>query len=340
MLDAATATRRPPFRAVLVDDLSRLSRSIGDTWRIIDDLAAAGVKVIDVRTGMSSDDPNARVMFAASSMVNDQFLQLVRYQTHRGLQGRALGGFSTGGSLYGFATHPEVAPSNVEHPRKLWQINEAEAAIVRRIFTMVDEGKSYRAIADQLNREGVPPPRNNGRGGKHGGGWSHVTVRAILTNEKYVGRWTWNTTKWTRVPGKRTRRRLRRPESEHVTREAPELAIVDRAIWDRVQGRMARRTRGDERPPRQGQRTYLTSGLLRCGVWRPAERALGQGEGGRSLRELWLHRLFLPRWLDLRQRGHDLGEEDHRGVDRRAARRAVRPRGPGGVRTRVRPPRR
>jgi site-specific DNA recombinase len=190
----------------------------------------------------------------------------VRYQTHRGLQGRALGGFSTGGSLYGFATHPEAVPSNVEHPRKLWQINEAEAAIVRRIFAMVDEGKSYRAIADQLNRESVPAPRNNGRGGKHGGGWSHVSVRAILGNEKYIGRWTWNTTKWTRIPGKRARRRLRRPESEHVTRDMPELAIVDREIWDRIQARMTRRTRGDERTTRQGQRTYLTSGLLRCGV--------------------------------------------------------------------------
>ena len=35
MLDIATATKRPPFKAVIVDDLSRLSRDLGDTWRII-----------------------------------------------------------------------------------------------------------------------------------------------------------------------------------------------------------------------------------------------------------------------------------------------------------------
>jgi DNA invertase Pin-like site-specific DNA recombinase len=74
MLDVATATRRPPLRAVLVGDLSRLSRNMGDFWRVIDDLAAAGVHVIDVQTGMSSDDPNARMVFGAKSLVNDQFL--------------------------------------------------------------------------------------------------------------------------------------------------------------------------------------------------------------------------------------------------------------------------
>lgn len=266
MRDAATQARRAPFVAVLVDDLSRLSRSIGDFWGIIDGLAGAGVSVIDVRTGMSSDDPNARVMFAASSMVNDQFLQLVRYQTHRGLEGRAIAGFSTGGSLYGYRTVVEPNPRDPEHPRKSWLIDESEAAIVRRIFALVDGGTGYRTIADTFNREGIAAPRNNGRGGKHGGGWSHVTVRSILVNEKYMGTWVWNATKWTRTPGKATRRRVNRPEADRVVREMPELAIIDRATWDRTQARMAKRKHGHERTTRQGARVYLTSGLLRCGV--------------------------------------------------------------------------
>ena len=267
MLDVATATKRPPFKAVIVDDLSRLSRDLGDTWRIIfTDLAAVDVNVIDASTGMSSDASGARTMFAAMAMVNDTFLQLVRHETHRGLQGRALAGFSTGGSLYGYATHSEPNPSDPEHPRKVWAIDETEAPIVIRIYTMFEAGLSYRAIADQLNRENVPAPRNNGRGGKHGQGWSHPSIRAILTSEKYAGRWRWNASKWIRVPGKRARRQLDRPESEHVVREYPDLAIIEPARWDRVQGRIAKRKHGDERTPRQGQQTTLVSGLLRCGV--------------------------------------------------------------------------
>jgi hypothetical protein len=191
---------------------------------------------------------------------------MVRYQTHRGLTGRALAGFSTGGSLYGYRTIAEPNPTDPEHPRKLWVIDESEAAIVRRIFADLERGLSYRAIADALNREGIAAPRNNGRGNKHGHGWSHVTVRSILVSEKYVGRFVWNTHKWIRVAGKRARRRVERPESEHVARECPDLAIIERATWDRVQARMAKRQTGTERAPRQTQRTYLTSGLLRCGT--------------------------------------------------------------------------
>ena len=117
-----------------------------------------------------------------------------------------------------------------------------------------------------LTREHVPSPRNNGRGNKHGSGWGHNSVRAILVNEKYVGRWRWNASKWVRVPGKKARRQLARPESEHVVREYPELAIIDSGTWARVQARIGRQSEGNRETLRKGQRPYLLSGLLRCGV--------------------------------------------------------------------------
>jgi hypothetical protein len=232
------------------------------------DVAAGLIAPLSMSIGRCRDGTlTVKLDSSNKAALHDQFLQLVRYQTHRGLQGRALGGFSTGGSLYGFTTHPEVAPSNVEHPRKLWQINEAEAAIVRRIFTLVDEGG--RATAPSLTSSTMRAYRRPGTTGAAAStaavGVTSACARSSRTRST-SGRWTWNTTKWTRVPGKRARRRLRRPESEHVTREMPDLAIVDRETWDRIQARMTRRTRGDERTTRQGQRTYLTSGLLRCGV--------------------------------------------------------------------------
>lgn len=279
MLDVATATKRPPFKAVLVDDLSRLSRDLGDTWRIIfTDLAAVDVRVIDASTGMSSDANGARTMFAAMAMVNDTFLQLVRHETHRGLQGRAIAGFATGGSLYGYRTYEEPNPSDRDHPRKIWMIDEAEAKVVRRIYDMFDSGShGYKAIADTLNREGVEPPRNNGRGNKFGGGWGHSTIRAIVTNEKYIGRWRWNATKWIRVPGRKARRQLERPESEHVVREYPDLAIIDRAVWDRIQARLARRKETNTRDtPRADSRVYLLSGLMRCGVCKGPMSVIGR----------------------------------------------------------------
>jgi DNA invertase Pin-like site-specific DNA recombinase len=58
MLATATRRRTCPFQAVVVDDLSRLSRDRWDMGQIVfRDLAAAGVRVIDGMTGIASDAP-------------------------------------------------------------------------------------------------------------------------------------------------------------------------------------------------------------------------------------------------------------------------------------------
>src|SRR6266511_15402 len=58
-----TETRSPRcrFQTVLVDDLSRLSRDLGNTWQIVfRDLATAHVRVIDMSTGMASDSADRK----------------------------------------------------------------------------------------------------------------------------------------------------------------------------------------------------------------------------------------------------------------------------------------
>jgi hypothetical protein len=50
--------------------------------------------------------------------------------------------------------------------------------IVRRIFRMYAQAKTYQYIADKLNQEGIPT--------KHGGTWSKTSVRYILYNKSYV----------------------------------------------------------------------------------------------------------------------------------------------------------
>lgn len=275
MLDAVTATKRPPFRAVLVDDLSRLSRNIGDFWRVVDDLASAGITVVDVQTGMSSDDPNARSLFGMKSVFNDHFLQVVRYQTHRGLEGRAKAGFWTGGRIYGYGTQPEPNPSNPEHPRAVPVIEADEAVVVRRIYELFIGGAGLKSIADTLNRDCVRAPhdRDEATGAKTGNkglrGWTHSTIRNVLRNERYIGRWTWNTTKWlagVNKDGERVRRRSAKPRSEWVVREYPDLVIIDTQTWAAAHARLKRQTAHGGRPPGTGKSTYLVSGLLRCGT--------------------------------------------------------------------------
>jgi DNA invertase Pin-like site-specific DNA recombinase len=275
LLAAARRGHRCSFRSVLVDDLSRLSRDLGDTWRIVfDDLAIAGISVIDCTTGMPSDSAGARLTYGALALVNDTFLQMVKSETHRGLQGRALTGFWTGGRLYGYSTVVEENPPDPTHPRKVPVVNEQEAAVVRRVFKWyAQDGISVREILRRLHSEGVSAP---GAGTKRRTtpGWSQSSVVAMIDNEAYLGRIIWNKRKWSR--DRRTGRRhyVERPQSEWIVREDPRLAIVSSDVWNAAQARRAAskaRFPGFGTGPRGPGSTpgapvrHLLSGLLRCG---------------------------------------------------------------------------
>ena len=51
-------------------------------------------------------------------------------------------------------------------------MDDAEAVVVRRIFREFATGKSPRAIATNLNRDGIPGP--------FGRTWGDTTIRGIL----------------------------------------------------------------------------------------------------------------------------------------------------------------
>ncbi len=59
-------------------------------------------------------------------------------------------------------------------------LDDAEAAIVRKIYDYFLAGYGYTVIADRLKAEGVPTK-------KPGSMWASTTVRKILLNEKYCG---------------------------------------------------------------------------------------------------------------------------------------------------------
>jgi len=255
-----------PFKAVVVHDLSRLSRDLGHAFRIVfEELAVLGVSVVDVRARMSSDQPGARLTFGAMALVNDQFLQMVKDSTHRGLEGRSLEGFWTGGKVYGFRTERETSPRSADHPRAVPVVHREEAGVVERIFRAYDTGQGFKQIAMRLNADHVAPPHAGSRWKDGPRGWSPSTIRMILMNERYIGRFFWNRSVWGKVDGKRRRRA--RPLSDLRGKEIPELAIVPEGLWDAVQARLAARREQYKvggRPHGTGKSPRLFAGLLRC----------------------------------------------------------------------------
>ena len=78
------------------------------------------------------------------------------------------------------------AVGTVERLHVLRRINEEQAAVVRRIFDLCAGGMGFTRIAKALNRDGVMPPRGDGRG------WAPTAVREMLYRPLYRGQIVWN----------------------------------------------------------------------------------------------------------------------------------------------------
>lgn len=254
----------PPFAAILVDDTSRLSRTTEDALSIFKRLNFAGVQLIAVSQGISSDNEQSEMLVTVHGLVDSLYVRELAKKTHRGMEGLALRGLHTGGRIFGYETI-----SLGEGEGKKLVVNSSEAEIVKRIFELSARGHSLKAITRTLNAEHVPSPRP--REDRVGGEWCPTAIREMLKNELYIGNVIWNRSKFVKVPGTNKRQRRPRPESEWLRSSNPELAIVHADLWNVVRTRFASlpaiwgypKSRG--LVPRGMTSAYLFSGLLKCG---------------------------------------------------------------------------
>jgi len=94
------------FGAVVVDDLSRLSRSNHQMLTLVLKFDYHQVKLISVSDGIVTGDENSKLGIHIRGFINELYLDDLRKKTMRGLEGQKLRGFSTGENVYGYRTEP------------------------------------------------------------------------------------------------------------------------------------------------------------------------------------------------------------------------------------------
>lgn len=117
-------------------------------------------------------------------------------------------------------------------------LNEDEAKIIRRIYGLFLQGRSPYAIAKALTSKGIPTP-----GGKKT--WSASTVKSILTNEKYKGNALLQKVYTEDFLTKKKIKNNGQVPQYYVENNHP--AIIEPAVFDRVQKLMAVRHPGQNR---------------------------------------------------------------------------------------------
>jgi site-specific DNA recombinase len=281
------------FDAILLDDTSRLSRKLADSLRIFDQLRFADVRLVFVSQGIDTESEQAEVLLATHGIVDGLYIRALAKKTHRGVEGRALQGFHTGGRCFGYRSVPiehSTRTDNYGRPQITGvrlEIDLEQAAIVRRIFADYVAGDSIKTIAKRLNAEGVQPPCPY-RGQPHPS-WAPSAISVMLHNERYRGVAVWNRTRKVHDPKTGRRVQRERPKSEWTVMPAPQLQIVSQELWEGVKARLAsmRITFTSGNSPglcsRAYSAPYLLSGFLRCGVCGSKMVIVsGRGQSGRS----------------------------------------------------------
>ena len=277
LIDAATAKPRV-FDVILIDDSSRLSRNLVDSLRIFEQLRFAHVRMIFVSQGIDSDSEQARVLFGIHGIVDSLYIDELAKKVFRGMEGRAIGKYHTGGRCFGYKSVPiedSTRTDNYGRPIILGShlaVDEVQAQIVRRIFELYANGISLKGIAKLLNSEGVTSPQP--QAGRISRSWCPSSIRVILRNQRYRGQVIWGMKRKVRSPKTGKKIAELRSESEWTVNKIPEQRIVSEELWAAVRERMAVVQRvfglGAERVglmrAQAASSPYIFSGLMRCSV--------------------------------------------------------------------------
>ncbi|GLS42708.1 DNA invertase Pin-like site-specific DNA recombinase [Methylobacterium brachythecii] len=219
-----TDVRNGLIDVVVVEDLDRLSRDLGDLGRMFRTLESRNVELHAATRGKCGIMEVTMVGYLSM----EQRLKVTTITT----QGRwlaAADGRNPTQIPYGYR-RSALGPGIIEE--------EPETAkIVRRIFDLADKGVSPGTIATLLNKEGVKSPK--------GRLWSRSCLvgeskrwLGILRNTKYAGLSIYGRIETRRDPDDGTVTMTVRHPSRWIICENGKIALVDPDQWFRVHGRL------------------------------------------------------------------------------------------------------
>ncbi len=229
---------------VVIYDQSRMFRKMTAWFEFRDTLEDLGVRVVSVTQPMIGGDlkdPTNFLTEGSMALFNQMWVLQTRQKTIEKLRFMARNGQHTGG----------IPPLGYRAENGRLVIDPAEAAVVRRIFTMYADGSSYRQIIEALNADGIKT--------KRGKPFGNNSLHDLLKNKKYIGTVTYG----------KTVKKSNGTRNSHICHvDMMELedccpAIVDRDIFDIVQKKMLANRHSPGRPPVND--TFHLRGKVFCG---------------------------------------------------------------------------
>ncbi|WP_294749830.1 recombinase family protein [uncultured Ruminococcus sp.] len=221
MVDDALAGK---IDLILTKSISRFARNTVDSLVTIRKLKEKGVEVYFEKENIYSMDSKGELMLTIMSSIAQEESRSISENVTWGKRKSMADGkvYMAYRGFLGYERGEDGKP----------RINEEEAIIVRRIYSMFLKGMGYREIANTLDREGIPTPMN-------GKCWRVRTILSILSNEKYKGDALLQKTYAVDWLNKKRGKNTGQLPQYYIEGSHP--AIISPAVFDLVQNEIAKR---------------------------------------------------------------------------------------------------
>ena len=189
-------TQRPALQRLLADieagdvdcvvvyKVDRLSRSLADFAKMMEVFEAHGVSFVSVTQQINTSTSAGRLMLNILFSFAEYERELISERTRDKIAAaRRRGKWAGGRPVLGYDLVRGPGGSRLE-------VNEAEAALVRRIFALYLEGGTLLSIVAEARRHGWTTKRWTTKSGRAMGGraMDKGVVHALLTNPVYTGK--------------------------------------------------------------------------------------------------------------------------------------------------------
>ena len=167
LLQMMSAAAAGEIDAIIINSIDRLARKARLTLELMDELERHGVILVSCKENIDTTTPAGHLVITVLAAIAQLERDMIAERTRAALAEHSRRDGESGGRLpYGYLRH-----------EKGLTVDREQARVVRRIFTLREEGATLRAIAAYLNKRRYPSPQ-----GKH---WHHSSVAAVLANRDY-----------------------------------------------------------------------------------------------------------------------------------------------------------
>lgn len=244
---------------VIVKDLSRFGRNYVEAGMYVQRFTDSNIRFIAADDNYDSLVNSDDLLFPIKNVVNEMYARDVSKKTKAAKKAKASDGQFIGSKApFGY----KIDPNDRHH----LIVDEPAAQVVKRIFRLASEGVGYNKMAKIFREEKVLTPiayfnLNNPDYFKSDYwrkefDWHVTSIRAILNNEVYLGKFVYGKQ---RNKSMKSKEKVRNPKEDWIVVENCHEPIITQELWDTVHKIL----NAKHRPAKAGE-VQMFAGLLYC----------------------------------------------------------------------------